>query len=430
MSLDTEAKSSAVEGGSAVVSEEDEARCAGKYIHIYSLPPQFNSALLDECATMLPWSDMCPHLEADGLGQKVTSTETVLVPAGRWFATHQISLELMLLARLKKSYPCLMSDPSQGNLFYIPYYSALDVQRWHFKTGATSEDHDRLPLQLAAWLKEQEAFKKNRGRDHVLVLSKSTWDFRRKEGSAWGNVLLELPELKHVTKLLLEGDPWEQHDIAVPHATYFHPKTDNELNKWQVHVDGYKKNSLISFAGVSDLRDSMKQALSLQCKESNSECRYMECSDGICSQPEAIMGLHLGSTFCLQAPGHVAARRVLFDALVAGCIPVVFDTYFFSQFRWHLPEDNSTYSVYIPEASILDSSNPVKVIDVLKEISPDRVRDMQQHIVWNVLPRIIYNHPRSKIAKTKDAFDISIERLLEDVAQLRANTFNEGSSST
>jgi hypothetical protein len=45
--------------------------------------------------------------------------------------------------------------------------------------------------------------------DHVLVLIKISWDFRRsKDTDQWGSKLLNLLEMQQITKLLIERHPW------------------------------------------------------------------------------------------------------------------------------------------------------------------------------------------------------------------------------
>ena len=45
------------------------------------------------------------------------------------------------------------------------------------------------------------------------------------------------------------------------------------------------------------------------------------------------MGLYTQSTFCIMAPGWLPARRAAFDALLAGCIPVMLDDFLSKQVR-------------------------------------------------------------------------------------------------
>ena len=44
------------------------------------------------------------------------------------------------------------------------------------------------------------------------------------------------------------------------------------------------------------------------------------------------------SVFCPAPPGDSVTRKSIFDALVTGCIPVIFAKASLNQYRWHLSE--------------------------------------------------------------------------------------------
>ena len=122
-------------------------------------------------------------------------------------------------------------------MFYIPYYGGLDVMRWNFRENISNEKRDELSLELVNWLQGQPWWGRYEGRDHVLVLGKISWDFRRsKENEQWGSNLLHLPQMKSVTKLLIERHPWIMNEIGVPHPTIFHPQSDEDILQWQWQI--------------------------------------------------------------------------------------------------------------------------------------------------------------------------------------------------
>lgn len=69
---------------------------------------------------------------------------------------------------------------------------------------------DSLAMELVRWLEMQGPWYRHLGKDHVFVLGKISWDFRRNEGgsSNWGTRLLELDEMQNPIKLLIERHPW------------------------------------------------------------------------------------------------------------------------------------------------------------------------------------------------------------------------------
>ena len=93
----------------------------------------------------------------------------------------------------------------------------------------------------------------------------------------------------------------------------------------------------------------------------------------------SVMLLFRQSIFCPAPAGDSITRKSIFDALVAGCIPVLFSRASLSQYSWHVPEEKlKSVSVYIPMTEI--SENNRNFIDILKAIPADDVLRMQKNI--------------------------------------------------
>ena len=120
--------------------------------------------------------------------------------------------------------------------------------RWHFR-NVSNEVKDGLALELVNWLESQSLWARNSGKDHVLILGKISWDFRRQENSSWGMRFLQLEQMQNPIKLLIERQPWEINEIGIPHPTYFHPHTDDDIVAWQLKIMRSHRKSLASFAG-------------------------------------------------------------------------------------------------------------------------------------------------------------------------------------
>eukprot|EP00897_Mesotaenium_endlicherianum_P002587 jgi/Mesen1/2356/ME000156S01500 len=145
----------------------------------------------------------------------------------------------------------------------------------------------------------------------------------------------------------------------------------------------------------------------------------MECLEDVCHRPEAMMGLYQSSSFCIMPPGEAAVRRAVFEALIGGCIPVIFDSFStVQQYTWHLPVENATYAIHIPIEKVKGAK--VNVIDKLKAKSPRAIKKMRNSIIYNLMPGLVYNHPRSRATRAKDAFDIAIDNVLHKIRLSRA----------
>ena len=478
------------EDDSVLLSRGISSSCEGRKVYIYDLPPMFNVELVGLCESLIPWTSMCDFFSNAGMGKSVMDVDdqkekqkqkqkkekgklsvpnklektqikkfgegkknpfAELVPFEQWFDTHQYSLEILFHERLKR-FECLSTNPGEANLFYIPYYGGLDVLRWHFASAgnASIEQRDRLGLELIKWLRKQPTWGRNKGKDHVLVLGKSSWDFRRPNNNnndttssssssgggdsdnsnGWGNNLLLQPEMQEITKLLIERQPWHPHDVGVPHPTFFHPRIDRDVRDWQGVVDGSERTRLVSLDALQHTSlhryqtENINPLLIRQCLDGpEGACIYSACggedtdNSDPCTRPPSIMHFLLHSEFCLQPPGdHSVTRRSLFDSLIAGCIPVLFDPFTaYYQYPWHLPSNPSSYSVYIPAFDIREGK--VNVIHELQKIPVSVRQKMRVRIIYEIMPGLVYARPNSKLRDVEDAFLISMRSLFSKVAK-------------
>lgn len=406
-------------------SSATDVSCQGKYIYVYDLPPEFNVDLAKRCDSLLPWFGLCEYFDNSGFGRPVGDPTSdgrneshILQPRGRWFNTHQYSLELVSHARILK-YRCRTQDQSKASLFYIPYYGGLDVIRWHWALNATNEKRDALGRKLVHWLEKQPSWNRREGLDHVLVLGKISWDFRRQVTGDWGSRLLEFPEMQKVTKLLIERNPWHRNDIGVPHPTFFHPKSAADMRRWLAHVEAQTRTNLVSFVGKDRHLDpnNVRSALIRQCRNATgTDCYFLECEQEKCLLPAYVTKVFLTSHFCMQPPGDSPTRRSVFDSLVAGCIPVLFHPCTaYLQYPWHLPRNASSWSVYVSETDV--KSGKLNVVDVVKRISAQQRAAMRRVIIRAIVPRIVYAEPGADMAPFQDAFDVVLHNLLFRASQ-------------
>ncbi|KAG6409278.1 hypothetical protein SASPL_127315 [Salvia splendens] len=248
------------------------------------------------------------------------------------------------------------------------------------------------------------------GKDHVFVLGKITWDFRRQERYPWGTKLLELNEMQNPMKLLIERHPWLANDVGIPHPTYFHPRTDDNIVSWQLKVIRSTRDAVVGFAPAARpaAAESIRSILIEQCVSAGeAQCRFLNCTPGRCDRPNAVIGLFTAAEFCLQPTGDSPTRKSVFDSLISGCIPVLFDPMTaYYQYPWHLPEDWGKYSVFIDKEEVRNKS--VNVVERLMKIPAKERENIRRYIVFELLPGLVYGDLHSKFVKFQDAFSISI----------------------
>jgi len=389
------------------------ASCDGRGVYVYDLPSKFNKDLIGQCGDMMPWTDFCKYFNNEALGEPIANL------GKGWYHTHQYSLEPIFHSRIL-SHPCRVYNESEAKLFYVPYYGGLDILRWHFK-NVSDDVKDALAMDLMKWLEHRRPWVQNSGTDHVFVLGKISWDFRRKNYTSWGTRFLELEQMQNPIKLLIERQPWEVNDIAIPHPTFFHPHSDDDIVAWQQKIIGTTRKNLVSFAGAArpDQPESIRSTLINQCTSTSSDkCQFLDCKSGGCNQPESVTKLFLESEFCLQPPGDSPTRKSVFDSLVSGCIPVLFDPFTaYYQYPWHLPEDHGKYSVFIDQEEVRQMK--VNVVGRLSSISARERDDMRRYIVYELLPGLVYGDSSCRFQKFQDAFSITVNTLLERVSKMQ-----------
>lgn len=392
--------------------------CGGRYIYVHELPPRFNDDMLKECKRLSLWTNMCKFISNEGLGPPLENVEGVFSSTG-WYATNQFAVDVIFRNRMKQ-YECLTKDSSIAAAVFVPFYAGFDISRYLW--GYNISVRDSASLALVEWLEKRPEWKVMGGRDHFLVAGRITWDFRRltESESDWGNKLLFLPAAKNMSMLVVESSPWNANDFGIPYPTYFHPAKDADVFLWQDRMRKLKRKWLFSFAGAPRPGNpkSIRGQLIDQCRNSQ-VCKLLECDFGEskCHSPSSIMQMFQSSLFCLQPQGDSYTRRSAFDSMLAGCIPVFFHPgSAYTQYTWHLPRNYSRYSVFIPEDDV--RVRKISIQERLSGISPEEVSRMREEVI-SLIPRLVYADPRSRLETFKDAFDVSVDAIIDKVTKLR-----------
>ncbi|KAL6217625.1 hypothetical protein ACLB2K_010842 [Fragaria x ananassa] len=392
--------------------------CGGRYIYVHDLPPRFNEDMLKECRSLSLWTNMCKFTTNAGLGPPLENVEGVFEDTS-WYATNQFAVDVIFTNRMKQ-YECLTNDSSLAAAVFVPFYAGFDIARYLW--GFNISRRDAASLDLVDWLMKRPEWSVMGGKDHFLVAGRITWDFRRltENEEDWGNKLLFLPAAKNMSMLVVESSPWNANDFGIPYPTYFHPAKDADVLIWQDRMRKLERKWLFSFAGAPRPGNakSIRGQIIDQCKSSKVG-KLLECDFGEskCHSPSSIMQMFQSSLFCLQPQGDSYTRRSAFDSMLAGCIPVFFHPgSAYAQYTWHLPRDYTTYSVFIPENDIRKEN--ISIEERLSQIPPEKVKAMREEVI-NLIPRLVYADPRSKLEIFKDAFDVSVQAIINKVTKAR-----------
>ncbi|BGP13220.1 hypothetical protein JCM10213_005010 [Rhodosporidiobolus nylandii] len=102
------------------------------------------------------------------------------------------------------------------------------------------------------------------------------------------------------------------------------------------------------------------------------------------------------AVFCPQPAGDSPSRRAIYEALLLGCIPVIFRERAYGRLFPSSPDinDMSRYTVYIDENDMINSSGP-SLVERLEAISPAEIRKMQRHI-HKIAPMLQWSLPEEE----------------------------------
>ncbi|XP_008650987.2 xyloglucan galactosyltransferase KATAMARI1 homolog isoform X2 [Zea mays] len=405
--------------------------CRGRYIYVYDLPPRFNTDIIRDCRKAGGrWADMCAFLSNGGLGRPLADDGMDGVVTGKagWYNTHELALDAIFHNRMKQ-YECLTNRSAAASAVFVPFYAGFDSLR--YRVGYDKATRDAASADLSFWLTVQPQWGRMAGRDHFLVAGRTGWDFRRRSGADAntdrGNGLLLTPAGRNMSLLVLESTLEHGSDFSVPYPTYFHPRSDADVLRWQARVRAQHRTWLMAFVGAPrrnvPTSTWVRDHVIAQCKAC-SACAMPGCArspgSAQCHSPASIVRLFEKAIFCLQPPGDdgSSTRRSVFDSMVAGCIPVFFHTASaYKQYRWHLPrDDHLRYSVFIPDADVRWRN--VSIEAVLRAIPPSTVERMREEVI-RLIPTLLYADPRSKLETLKDAVDVAIEGILDTVTRIK-----------
>ncbi|CAI0440848.1 unnamed protein product [Linum tenue] len=393
-------------------------------VYVYELPSKFNSDLLRNCTRLNRYRNLCPDVVNHGLGQPLSVEANTPTKEPIWFAPYQFAVEEIFHARML-NHPCRTNDPARANLFYVPFYGGFHMSSMGRETNYTARDE--LAVQLAEHVEQQQPWWGRRnGKDHFMVLGRTAWDFMRSDRQQGvvdygSNTLLNLPAVRNMSVFVVERHPSEgNNQLGIPYPSYFHPYTVDQVRDWQRKVAGSNRPYLFSYIGArrkEGVAAAIRDELMQQCSESE-HCMLLNCTADAskCSDPKEVLRVMMASRFCLQPRGDSFTRRSVFDSLLAGCLPVLFSRHTaYTQYQMYLPENTTSYSVFLWEDEKMISDNGLRKVNIeeeLMKIGSGKVEEMRK-VVVDLIPRLTFAHPNASGDKGfEDVVDVALSSLL------------------
>lgn len=383
-------------------------------IYIYNLPSALNVDIVKELLN----TDLISKgmMTSSGFGQEVFKMGKYDDISVR--NTYQFALEIIMHQKMMAS-PYRTLDPDEADIFYVPAYTAL---RCLVKDPECQSClFNRYLGKLVSFLHQQPYFKEKM--PHFSTIGKIHGDLANFECP-----YLLYPVMKEINffgiEKVMEENMGEnllvnqaaQSLLVVPYPSYIHftSKTASVINsKYDRSVF-----ALLPVAHSEESSISAKLANQFNGSTSLSYTKYFQGKkrgmyDVVHINPEAkndevkirkTISWMTRSVFCLIPPGESATRREFYDAVLSGCIPVLF-------IKKEIPYafasslDYSKFSVAVKQSDIVDGR---KVIDILKTISPPVIKQLQYNLDL-VSQRLQYSLMKTNVP---DAIDIALIELM------------------
>lgn len=394
--------------------------------YIYDLPKVFwwrwpiNSSTINEQCRSHGYLGM-EHAQYSGIG-------TPIIPEEGLFLTWHFSMFSSLFNRLKRS-SRRTKDPSKASLFIIPYDIGLDGYLNPNNCANRRSCSNGMITNLKKILSSMPYFARNDGADHVVLWSLGQYH-------PWPHAGCDLFMRDYCAKCTITCywmDPTrpENKFVSLPFPASYHWWDGIQRLPWDTSPEAIAQRNLsVVYLGstltLNPTHTKIRRAMAAQCNAS-SDCHWLKIAhSSIDNKIGDLLSIYKRAVFCLCPPGDDPARKAVFDAIVSGCIPVIFEVAtLYNQYPWHIGEQAALdTSVYIPGGLV--RSGKINLMSVLRSITPEVIRKKQLAIA-ELAPRVQFAIPPWQWLKNISD-DTVWDPPFDDAAELALNGFFERTS--
>ena len=357
------------------------------------------------------------------------------------FNTYMHSLFPIVFKRLQL-HPKRVYDISEAQWIFIPY----DITSDAYYNGNSNLNE---VLQL---LNSSKAFMDSGGINHFFIDSSEPFWYEKKiVVSAFYRFCNYCMKFTPST-LPVPYQKW-QHEFSIdktyvhiPYTSTWHyyESTASKNNKWAWEFDvNQERENLIAFVGIIKKMipsaTQLRRYLVNQCKAATQSVIDKPASSNLVHFQKLcvvkVLGkdtwqnfgneasIYANSTFCLLPPGDIPSRKAVFDMLLAGCIPVIFNKKQIDLYKWHLSDEEVTGSHYFIAADdvLLSKVNVPSILQSISESLVLSMRTMIKHVAWKLqyaLPPLIIDEktiqsPLKWTPPKVDALEVIVSKLMD-----------------
>jgi hypothetical protein len=377
------------------------------------------------------------------------------------FSTWQLALFRNVYAQLVRS-PLRTLNASEASVFFIPYDAG--VETYIYRDGTYRGGGNPLAKVISKYLNKSSEFRRHGGADHFLVYSASLLSqgisskLKRLFKMCKNSTILTFETNKTYDSRKFMGFslPYLQ---AVPYPSIYH---------WQDRVgasgipvlagDNGRRVFLIALLASTQTNqpaaNKFRHMLMQQCMELSNRERPKPPSAGAApAYDELCWGRDIGardnrnnfdvtkvgdlyrqSVFCLMPPGDTNTRRGIFDALLCGCIPVLFEYPGATdpinpadQYSWHFTEEeikmgfvffDGRHTNYMSYLANMDAGEIAIRQQYLKRMAFKSQYSLPAGVASRALPGVAAAPPARWAPPAADGVAVILEHMFEKVKGL------------
>ncbi|KAF2302743.1 hypothetical protein P3X46_020018 [Hevea brasiliensis] len=260
-----------------------------------------------------------------------------------------------------------VDDPDEADLFYVPVFSSLSLIVNPIRSAGTepvsvqqySDEH--MQEQLVEWLEQQEHWRRNGGRDHVIIAGDPNALYRVLYRVK--NAILLLSDFGRVRPD--QGSLVK--DVIIPYS--------HRINTYNGDIGVKDRKTLLFFMGNRYRKDGGKiRDLLFQMLENEEDVIIKHGTQSRENRRAASRGMHT-SKFCLNPAGDTPSACRLFDAIVSLCVPVIVSDSIELPFEYVI--DYTKIAIFIGTKASL---KPGYLVKMLREVTTERILEYQKEL--------------------------------------------------